>query len=249
MKLRLILAAIGFAIVVSACAPAPEVRNDRYLQDNSFITGDPCEAPCWRGITPGETSWNDAVILVQDDPTLNDFEERADDESDSIGAIWGQADGDRCCQMFTEDGENVEFIILQTAPNEDLETVLEVHGDPEYVIGETFSGDQGIMTLFYTETPMIIYAFVEGEAGELTAQSEIVGFAYMTPENMDVLLESGELQAWEGYQTYQYYAESEPEITPVPTTEGEDGEADAGDSSEDAADVEGENASEDENSE
>jgi len=211
--------------MVAACAPEPELRNDNYLDDDSFleIDGD-CTTPCWRGIIPGETSWQDARTIIEDDDDLDDFQTQSDDETDRVGAAWAQADGDLCCQMFSsEDGETVDFLILQTAPDEELGDVLEVHGEPDYLIGETLADDQGIFSLFYTEIPMLIYAFVAGESGELSETSEVIGFSYMTADLMQELIDTSELHAWEGYASYQDYMDSEFEITPVPETE-EDGE-------------------------
>ncbi|NJL56651.1 hypothetical protein HC928_16935 [bacterium] len=124
-------------VVVAACAPAPELRNDNFLADTSFITGEPCGPPCWRGITVGETAWADALTIIEDDATLADLEERSADDSTILGAIWGQAGGDGCCQMYSEDGEIVDVIILQTAPQATLGEVIDTHGDPAYLIGET----------------------------------------------------------------------------------------------------------------
>jgi len=216
MRLRLLMAFWGFIIfIISACGPEPQLRSDKLLQETGFISGEPCAAPCWRGITPGETTWNDAIAIIQDDPTLDKLQTRAD--GDQIGAAWAQSGGDGCCQMFTEEnGEIVSFIVLQIAPTITLGEVLAVHGEPRYLIGEAITDKQGLMTLFYPDVPMLIYAFVAGEEGGLTAESEIVGVGYMSGELMQLLIDSTTpgLYAWEGYQTYQYYMNGELAVTP-----------------------------------
>jgi hypothetical protein len=223
MTLRLLLAGFGLILMVAACAPDPELRNDDYLSDDSFLTGDPCGAPCWRGITPGETTWQDARTIIEDDPTLEDFQTQSDDETDRIGAAWSPVDGELCCQMFSsENGEIVEFMILQTAPEEEFSSVSEIHGDPQYLSGEILTEGQGLVSLFYENIPMLIYVFVAGESGEITESSEVIGFAYMTETLMQELLETSTLQAWDGPGTYREYFEGEPEITPIPTEEVED---------------------------
>lgn len=202
-------------LLLAACSPVPEIRSENYLQDSSFLTDDPCGAPCWRGITPGETEWEDAVALIQDDPTLNQFQQEADDETEALGAIWGQVDGERCCQMFSEFGDVVEFIILQTTPENTFGEVIEKYGEPDYLIGQLLAGDQGIFSVFYVDVPMLIYVFIGGEDETLAESNEVVGFAYTTEENMQTLLETSELHAWEGFQTYSAYMEGELEITPA----------------------------------
>ncbi|GAB4518759.1 MAG: hypothetical protein OHK0046_26800 [Anaerolineae bacterium] len=228
MKLSLKLAFLGlssvFIILLTACASAPEIRSDRYLIDDSVITGDPCAAPCWRGITPGETAWEDAVISIQDDPELNNFEQRADEETEARGAAWGREGGDRCCQMFSQDGETVSFIILQTTPARTLGEAVEVHGEPDYLIGEPFTDTQALFSLFYTDVPMILYVFVAGESGAISETSEIVGFAYATPEDMQLIVDTNNLHAWEGYQGYSAYIDGEFEVTPRITLTPSDGD-------------------------
>lgn len=214
MKFRLIFALITLTLIAAACGPAPQIRSDKYLPDDSLFTEEPCGAPCWRGITPGETKWSDAMTKVEDDPTLENLEEQADENSTRIGAAWSAVDGELCCQMFTEDGETVSFIILQTTPDHKFGEVIDIYGEPDYLIGETLSDDQGLFSLFYTDIPMLLYVFVAGEKGEITELSEVVGFAYATPELMQLLIDTSELHAWEGFQSYAAYMDSEFEVTP-----------------------------------
>jgi hypothetical protein len=225
MNYRLLLAGLGLVLLVAACAPEPQLLNENYLNDTSFVTGEPCGPPCWRDIVPGETSWQDARTIIEDDPTLDNWQQRADEDSERIGAAWEQADGDLCCQMFsTENGETVELILLQTAPQETLQTVIDEHGEPSYLIGETVTEDQGIVTLFYPDNPMIIYVFVAGETGSISADSPVIGFAYLTENLMQELIETSELHAWEGFGTYSEYMGGEFEVLPesTPDEAGED---------------------------
>ena len=217
MKLRLILAALTLVLIAAACGPEPQIRNDNLLKDSSFLTSDPCGPPCWRGIVPGETTWNDAIAIIEDDETLDQFQSREDEESDRIGAAWAQADGDGCCQMFTQDGETVSFLVMQTAPDSQLSAVIEEHGEPQYLFGEAITSDQGLISLFYVDVPMVIYVFIAGEEGSIIPESEVVGFAYTTPDLMQFLIDTSDLHEWEGYEDFAYYNDGEFEITPAIT--------------------------------
>ncbi len=220
MKFRLMLAGLGLMLLsfTAACGPEPQIRSDDLLRDSSFLTSDPCGPPCWRNIIPGETEWQDALTIIEDDPTLDRLQTRADEESSAIAAGWAQVDGEGCCQMFTEDGSTVSFVVLQTRPDHMLGEVIAEHGEPTYVIGEAITGDQGLFNLFYPDVPMIIYAFIAGEEGVLSESSEVVGFAYMTEALMDDLLETYSLHAWEGYLSLDAYQEIDFAITAVPET-------------------------------
>lgn len=217
MKLRLILAAVTLILIAAACGPEPQIRNDNLLKDSSFLTGDPCGPPCWRGIVPGETAWNDAITIIEDDETLDQLQSREDEESDRIGAAWAQADGDGCCQMFTQDGETVSFLVMQTAPEARLSDVIEEHGEPQYLFGEAITSDQGLISLFYVDVPMVIYVFIAGEEGSIMPESEVVGFAYTTPDLMQFLIDTSDLHEWEGYETFAHYKDGEFEVTPAIT--------------------------------
>ncbi|MCL4253024.1 MAG: hypothetical protein KJ043_04495 [Anaerolineae bacterium] len=222
MKLRTILIFVGLVFLIAACAPTPQLRSDRLLQDDSFVA-DPvegCELPCWRGITPGETRWNDALNIIRDDTTLTSLQTRTDEATKQIGAAWAQTDGDNCCQMFSEDGQTVSFIVAQTTPRYRLGDVIEKHGEPSYIIGDTVSSDQALVSVYYPDVPMLIYVFVAGEAGQITDRSEVVGFAYLTSDLMTELLTTSNLHAWDGLdKTFNDYMQSDFELTPVPTAE------------------------------
>lgn len=219
MKFRLLLAIFGLIFIIAACGPTPQIRSDRYLFDTSVVSLDPCGPPCWRGITPGETNWDDAITIVEDATDINELQIQADEESERIAAAWNAAEGELCCQMFTDDGETISFLIIQTTPDTTLGEVIEQHGDPDYAIGETLTDDQGLFSLFYQDIPMLLYVFIAGESGELSATSEVVGFAYMTDDTMQLLIDSADpgLHAWDGYQSFTTYMDGEFEVTPVIT--------------------------------
>lgn len=230
MKFRLILAAISLVIIAAACAPEPQILSDRFLPDTSFLMvadqGDDtaCVAPCWRGITPGETTWNEARDIIEEAEDLTDWQTRTDDETGQIGAAWAPVDGDTCCQMFTQDGSTVSLILTQTTPEATFAEVIEIYGEPAYIIGETVTSDQALVSVYYPDVPMLIYLFVAGEDGAINGSNQVVGFAYMTEELMDLLLVTSDLHEWEGFNTYNAYIESDFEVTPSVTLTPVNGE-------------------------
>jgi hypothetical protein len=119
--------------------------------------------------------------------------------------------------MYTEDGDTVSVLFLRVAPSLTVGEVISAQGEPTYLVGSPFSDDQAVMNLIYPEKSLVVYGFVAGTAGELSASSEIVGVLYMTPADMDLLIKTSSLQVWEGYQSYQTYDTSEFEVTPAVT--------------------------------
>jgi hypothetical protein len=218
MKLRLLILASLLVLFVSACAPAIELRNPGYLQDTSLISGEPCAAPCWRGIIPGETEWGDALARLQDDPTLQDVKEQQSEESSEIAASFQRRDGVPCCLIYSRDGTLVDQILLQLAPDITVAEVLEVYGEPQYVSGAEVSAEQASLALYYPENQMVVYAFVAGkETGELTPQSEVFAVLYVRERDMTEVIEYSPLYNWEGYKTYAAYIDEQYDKTAVPT--------------------------------
>lgn len=235
MKSRLLLlslAALATLIVLSGCS-APALRDPNLLQDTSLITGEPCGAPCWRGITPGVTTWSDALTILEDDATLESINQQQDEETGARIADWQQRSGTAgCCQMYSADGEIVDLVFVRVAPTMTLSELFEVHGEPTYALSTEFSGDQAIINLIYPETPMVIYAFVAGNQGALSETSEVIGILYLTQDDMELLVSTSNLHAWTGYAPYSEYSpEAEFEVTPsiTVTPEGATAEPDATD--------------------
>src|SRR5688572_11755681 len=111
MNLRLILLGlVALALILAACAHAHNLRDETLLNDTSLITGEPCEAPCWNNITPGETAWRDALTILEDDANLENVQSQTQENTDLVGAIWNAKGGPECCQMVAEDGEKVNLI-------------------------------------------------------------------------------------------------------------------------------------------
>ncbi len=215
MKPRFLLLGVLLLVgLVAACSPAPNLRNPKFLKDTSLITIDEaCDAPCWRGITPGVTKYSDALIILQDEPDLDDPQSQAiPDAEPAVGASWVPTGGEACCQIISEDGNTVSSIFLQIAPDITVKQVIDARGEPEYVLGTPGTDDQAIINLFYPEQNMIVFAFVAGAAtGTLSETSEIIGVYYTTPDRMDLGINLSSLYGWKGYQPFSAYAPENPD--------------------------------------
>lgn len=201
----------------------PQLRNPRMLHDKSLITNEPCAAPCWQGITPGVTLWNDAVKLLQRDTTFVNFEFQDVTDGDDKGsktATWQEKDGEKCCQMLSsKDGKIVRAIGLQLAPDSTLGRLNAAQGTPAYVLPAGGDNDQALIALVYPDTPMVVYAFVAGtEKGALRPSSEIVLVSYLAMDDMNNELKQAYLHDWQGYQSYQWYKNSPFTLTPEPAS-------------------------------
>jgi hypothetical protein len=194
----------------------PEATPEAAAGNNDTV----CAPPCWHGIVPGETNWRDAITMIEDSGVFANVQVEDVPDSGVRQALWQEgAEGEPCCQMFSsEDGETVSVVFLRTAPLITMSQLVERWGEPEYLRGVEFTDDQAIMNLIYPEVPMVVYAFVAGPTeGQLSESSEIIGVLYMTQHDMDLLLQTNDLHAWEGYQGFSDYEEGEFEVTPSVT--------------------------------
>lgn len=196
----------SLALLLVACAPTVNLLDENNLKDISLLSGEPCEAPCWNNITPGETSFRDAKIIVEDDARYANVEEVAPEE-DTVERLFGFSEGDAnvCCQIYSRDGEVVESMLFLLSPEMNLGEVTDKYGDPTYLTGEEVSEGQAIMFLVYPDASIVLYAFVEGKEGSLSADSEIIGLLYMTEPEMQDIIDASRFYEWEGYQAFAAY--------------------------------------------
>lgn len=200
MKLRLIVLSVLILVLVAACGPPPNLRDDSFLKDTSLLSGDPCEAPCWRNITPGSTAWRDALIVLEDDPELTNIETVNDAESTARLVNFGAVDGPQCCRVFSEDGQVVSAILTLLAPQMTLGELVAKFGEPVYVTGGDVTPDQALVSLIYPDIPLVLYVFGAGLAeGVLSESSEIIGSIYLRSADIDEILTSTNLYEWDGY--------------------------------------------------
>jgi hypothetical protein len=223
MKLRFMLPlSLVLLLLMAACAPAPELRNDAFLSDVSLLSGDPCEAPCWNGITPGETDWREAIITIEDDPELTNPEEVQAQESDARLVRFNHQDGPECCRLYSEEGETVSDILLLLAPEMRFGAVVERYGEPTYVLigdeGADVTPDQAVLSMVYPDIPMIVYVFAAGtENGEVTVDSEVIGSIYMTESNMEIVTTQRNLYNWEGFMPVSDILDGNFDVIAEPT--------------------------------
>lgn len=207
MNRRLLLFAVLIAIVLTACAPPINLLDENNLKDTSLLSGDPCEAPCWNGIVPGETTFRDAMIMVEDDARFTNVEEvDLEDATEERLFSFAQGEGNTCCQVLSESGGIIDSMLLFLAPEITVGDILEKFGEPTYLLGDTPSEDQGFILLVFPDVPLVVYAFVAGSAeGEISGTSEIIGVLYLTDEAMQRLIDNNSFYEWDGYQSYSTY--------------------------------------------
>ena len=198
-------------VALAACASEVNLLDETKLHDTSLLSGDPCEAPCWNGITPGETSYRDAEVTLKSSGRFKITEE-SEAEGDNPGRVLAFAEGDNqpCCQVVSRDGETITSFLLQFAPQMTFGPVFDKFGEPRYVAGQVVSEEQAYAVFVYPDTPIVIYSYVAGgEQGNVSVDNKIIGVMYMAPSEMQEMLTCARLNEWKGFVSLSAYTGAE----------------------------------------
>lgn len=199
------------ALALAACGGEVNLLDETKLQDTSLLSGEPCEAPCWNGITPGETSYRDAEVILKSSGRYRITEE-TEAEGDNPGRILVFAEGENqpCCQVISRDGETITSFLLQLAPAMRFGPVFDKFGEPQYVLGQQVSEEQAYAVFVYPDMPMVIYSYVEGgEQGAVSVENKIIGMMYAAESEMQDLLTCSSWHFWKGFVSLSSYADAE----------------------------------------
>lgn len=223
MRFHQLLPILLVAFFVVACTPAPDLRDESFLDDTSLISGDPCEAPCWQNLIPGETVWG----VAQDTIAGNEDYVEIDSESNRrTGEAWIEfafRDGLKCCRIYTADGETLSSILLLLSPQLTVSDVVDSFGEPIYMTAQAETSDQSYIALVYPETPIVVYAFAENITdSQITGENEVIGVVYMSAPEMENLLQTQNLYNWEGFGELANIIDGEFDSTPIPQIEETD---------------------------
>jgi hypothetical protein len=220
MKIYLLFIFLFLTLIVAACtsAPAPELRNEAFMDDISLVSGDPCEAPCWQDLIPGETVWGVAQDFVKNNADYTIVQEvTASIRVREARIEFAIQDGPQCCRILSRDGEILSAIVLLLAPNMQLGDVIERYGEASYVSGAAVTNDQATIALVFPDIPMVTYVFAESlSESDVSAASTVIGIMYLAQSEMDTLLQSENFYNWEGYGLLGNIIDGTFDITPEP---------------------------------
>jgi hypothetical protein len=101
-----------------------------------WLQGIPCRAPCWEGVTPGETDAADALVIWRRNTALTGVE-RGIDLSSSTGQIWWKWASDRKGGSAAFDkrspAERIMEIALSYPWSYNLGEVISAYGEPTHI--------------------------------------------------------------------------------------------------------------------
>jgi peptidylprolyl isomerase len=201
----------GAGQVLRVQAQGGPLRSDTYLDDTSLISGDPCAAPCFAKITPGQTTFNEAVNMIRIDTRFRDVQVQS-----ATQASWSTAAGVGCCQMIGDANGKVANLVVRLAPRMTAGQLLAKYGDPTYTTVADYSATEVAVALIYPKNGFVAWVMPGDAASTVTESSPIVLAVYLAPEQFDSLIKTTVLSGWAGYKPYQTFKAATPIVTPLP---------------------------------
>ncbi len=219
MSLIALLALIVFSGVKQSGAvqatptPPPLLKSDKYLNDTSSISADPCGPPCFANITPGKTTLTDALAILKADKRFSNI---VQPPNQSTQAIWSTAAGEACCQLVADAAGVVESILIKLAPNVTAKQLLDKYGSPAYISTVDYTPQEVALGMIYPKLGLVAWITPGDASTSILADNPVVIALYQAPDQLNKLIQTSSLQGWDGFKSYAAYKSAPPIITPLP---------------------------------
>lgn len=172
--------------------------DETMLADDSVVTGEPCAAPCWQGLTPGVSTWAEAEEILAANELVPDLE--IIDNNGGKVALWSSEAGSECCNAGSMTGENLDYIQLLIASDVTVGELIETYGEPDLIRATPLSFDYSAVTLIWSELPFVAIAEVEGDLDALiSADNQVFQLIYLTDDVITIFAERPDVIPWQGY--------------------------------------------------
>jgi hypothetical protein len=208
-----LFALLLFGALVAGCGAAPALVSEKYLNDRTFVSQEPCGPPCFQDIIVGETTFADALNKVR----TNGIFTNVQSQDNPPQAAWATALGEACCQMTADPTTGVvDAILLRLAPVMTVGEVIEAYGEPQYVsvLREDYSAEETAIGLVYPTTGNVVWVMPGPATANLDENDPVVVLLYLNPTSFETLIATGELKAWEGYKPVADYKGAPLVVTP-----------------------------------
>lgn len=172
---------------------------------SDLVTEPVCEAPCWRDITPGETSITQVADKIRADrqnveiatQTLETGEQAVTWKTFNTGLNEGN-------YVISNPEGTVDAISLLDLSTYTLGEVFEAQGEPDFALVVPNDENSAVLYAIYEDKALFVLGFIITAEG-LTEDTAVVGAQYYAPAVMDELLAKVNGSAWTGYESLADY--------------------------------------------
>jgi len=133
-----LLAYLMVSILAAACVGEINPTPTPAVQDKGLITQRPCSPPCWQGLIPGKSSYDEVRALLKDNPLVQgNFENKNAAEGEGVFLHWwwaGESQDMRRNNLLDFDKSHV-LQRIEMHPNTDItiEEVVKTYGVPTLI--------------------------------------------------------------------------------------------------------------------
>ena len=153
---------ILFALLISGgCSRVKLLRYDDPLSDHSFVTDEPCDAPCWYGLELDQSNLQEIIATLSelsfvDANSVYTYTRAWRDDNNATGIHF------RClhpavenCGTLVVSGDRFKFLGIIVGFPLTLETVVSKLGPPDYIYCDGIIDTRGyVLTLYWPEQNM-----------------------------------------------------------------------------------------------
>jgi hypothetical protein len=217
------LPALGVLTVVALLACACTGCGEPPPLDRSLLTGEPCEPPCWQGLTPGESTLEEVNEFIRTSRFVNprtlhrsDFR-RASGQGVGVNIWWrSTVGGGRGSNNFSVEGGVLKDMTIYPDYDLTLGRLIETYGPPEKYAASLLSSDSLCVRvmLFYPTHGLTVDLVLRPDGWTLEPQSTVESVWYFRAAPLERFLELGceagylggtadlwieSLRDWQGY--------------------------------------------------
>ncbi|NIN64367.1 MAG: hypothetical protein GTO63_06635 [Anaerolineae bacterium] len=207
---------LALLAILAGCGEPPSV-------DTSLLTGEPCEPPCWQGLTPGVSTEEEVNEFVRTSELVDRTTLFRGDITRGTGEVvgvsvqwWSRADTAGVPRQFgnsfsIKDGI-LQYMTIFLDVEVTVEDLLERYGPPDkfsaYMVGAHPAWVE--LTLYYPEYGFMSELIIPPDDVRLTPEREVLYVWYFRAAPLEEFLEMSRdighptvsddvLQDWQGY--------------------------------------------------
>jgi hypothetical protein len=196
----LLLLGLWLVNLCAGCAEPPPL-------DTSLLTGEPCEPPCWQGLTPGESTEEDVAEFMRttrfvDIRTVyrSSFTRLTRDREEvaGVGIQWSSSLGLGPCNHLSIEEGVLKYITICPYPGVTLGRLIDRYGLPEKYIANLQGYERRWVdvTLFYPTHGFTVDLVLPPDDATLQPESTVADVWYFRAAPLERFIELG----WEaGY--------------------------------------------------
>ena len=193
MRAGLVCVGLLTVVALTSCGEPPPL-------DTSLLSGEPCEPPCWQGLTPGQSTEEDVVEFMRATRFVDTRSvrrgsytrlTRGGEEVAGVTIHWRSSGGLGPCNYFSIEEGVLKYITICPYPGVTLGRLIDRYGPPEkYIASRPISGRLYYdVTLFYPTHGFTVDLVRPYEDGTLQPENSVSDVWYFRAAPLERFLQ------------------------------------------------------------